>query len=131
MLVKAEVIRRIGYLDDDYFFGMEDLDYGIRVHTNSLRCVVAMKAKLWHKVSNSTGGMDSPIYTYYYLRNRLLLMKKHGSVKDWLTFSLHFLASYVFKYTMISIIRKRSFRCYIAIYYSLRDFLQGDRKSVV
>jgi len=125
MLVKSDVLNKIGYLDDDYFFGMEDLDFGIRVHANNLRCVVAAKAKIWHKVSTSTGGMDSPIYTYYYLRNRLLLMKKHGYLIEWPIFLLHFIGSYIIKYVVVSIIRRRSLACYIAVYYAIKDFIQG------
>jgi len=125
MLIKSQVLHKIGFLDDDYFFGMEDLDFSIRVNNAFLRCVVARKAKLWHKVSTSTGGMDSAIYTYYYLRNRLLLMKKHGQLNDLPTFVLHFFGSFVIKYIIISIMRRRSYRCYIAIYYALKDFLLG------
>jgi GT2 family glycosyltransferase len=125
MLIKTEVLHKIGLLDDDYFFGMEDLDFGIRVRNVFLRCVVSRKAKLWHKVSNSTGGMDSPIYIYYYLRNRLLLMKKHGNLRILPTFILHFFCLSMIKYITISIIRRRSYNCYVAMYYALRDFLMG------
>jgi GT2 family glycosyltransferase len=125
MLIKSEAFHKIGLLDDDYFFGMEDLDFSIRIRNVFLKCVVSRKAKLWHKISNSTGGMDSPTYTYYYLRNRLLLMKKHGDLRSFPTFVLHFFASSVIKYILISIIRRRSYRCYVAMYYALRDFLMG------
>jgi GT2 family glycosyltransferase len=125
MLVKSEVFRKIGCLDDDYFFGMEDLDFGIRVNANDFKCIMSARSKIWHKVSTSTGGMDSPIYTYYYLRNRLLLMKKHGYWIEWPIFILHFTGSYIIKYVVVSIIRRRSFACYTAVYCAIKDFIQG------
>ena len=125
MLVKSEVFRKIGCLDDDYFFGMEDLDFGIRVNANDFKCIMSARSKIWHKVSTSTGGMDSPIYTYYYLRNRLLLMKKHGYWIEWPIFILHFIGSYIIKYVVVSIIRRRSFACYTAVYCAIKDFIQG------
>jgi GT2 family glycosyltransferase len=125
ILVPTVVMEKIGYLDDDYFFGVEDLDFSLRVQQFGYKCMVARKSQLWHKVSGSTGGMDSPVYTYYFLRNRLILMKKHARLYHWPVFLMHYLASYIIKNTIISIVNRRSTNCHIASYLAIKDFVFG------
>ncbi|MEJ2648319.1 MAG: hypothetical protein P8016_07940, partial [Sedimentisphaerales bacterium] len=38
---------------------------------------VVPEAKVWHKVSNSFGGENSPLFQYFLTRNVLLWAKKH------------------------------------------------------
>jgi GT2 family glycosyltransferase len=53
MLVRAEVFRHIGYLDEQYFMYFEDADFCRRARAAGfgIRCVP--RAKMWHKVSLS------------------------------------------------------------------------------
>lgn len=125
MLIKASVIENVGNLDNDFFFTVEDLDFSLRCQMHEFRCVVARQAKLWHKVSASTGGIISPLYSYYYIRNRLLLMKKHGKTSDWLTFLPYFLISHILKYLIPSFCRKPSVKLLFSTYYAVRDFYLG------
>ena len=39
-------------------------------------------AKLWHKVGMTTGGSDSPLRYFNSIRSEILLVKKHGTNKQ-------------------------------------------------
>ncbi len=77
MLVKREVIDKIGLMDEDYFLYCEDVDWCLRARKAGYRCVVVPEAKIWHKVSASAKP-ESFSYIYYHARNGLLLAKKNA-----------------------------------------------------
>jgi GT2 family glycosyltransferase len=122
MLVKADVWRAVGLLDADYFFIVEDLDFCLRVRRHGLRTVMIADARIWHKVSASSGGEESPLGLYYACRNRLLMMSKLGARIYWPTFLLHFLASYPIQYLILWLLRRRRYSCFAAICLGVRDF---------
>lgn len=74
---KTDTIKKLGYLDDSYFMYCEDTDYCIRAALNGIQIEYIPNAVLWHKISQSTGGSDSPFATYYMTRNRLNYLKKY------------------------------------------------------
>ena len=83
LLIKKEVIDKIGLLDIDYFAYFEDLDYNIKASKTGYSIVYSPKAKVWHKGS-STSGFMSPTYMYFHTRNRILFVKKNAHKFDFL-----------------------------------------------
>lgn len=75
LLVKREVIEKIGLLDERIFIYCEDLDWGLRLIKAGLRNLVVPDARIWHKVSITVGGLDSPFTIYHKTRSRLLMAK--------------------------------------------------------
>ena len=73
-LIKTEVIQRVGLLDEDYFLYYEDADYCSKVTINGWKLIVDSRAKIYHKVSRSTGE-NSENYLYYFSRNRLMFIR--------------------------------------------------------
>jgi hypothetical protein len=53
MLIKREVIERVGLLDPDFFFGAEEYDFCIRVKRHGYRIVYVPTSKIWHKSGRS------------------------------------------------------------------------------
>lgn len=49
MLIKREVIEKIGLLDSSFFFGMEDYDYCARAIRSGFKVLYVPKSKVWHK----------------------------------------------------------------------------------
>lgn len=72
LLIPSEVIKKVGYLQDDYFLYYEDTDYCMRIREKGFKIVYEPTAVLYHKESASTGGSLSSLYIYYNTRNRLL-----------------------------------------------------------
>lgn len=56
MLIKAELIKNIGLLDGNYFFGYEDMDFCLRAKRASWRVVYWPLAKVVHWHGFSSGG---------------------------------------------------------------------------
>jgi GT2 family glycosyltransferase len=73
IVVRKEVIERIGYLDKEYFIYSEDVEWGINTKRVGLKIVLNPDAKVWHNPSATMG--KTPLKRYYYLtRNRIRLI---------------------------------------------------------
>ena len=78
LLIKKEVIEKIGLMWDGYFLYYEDTEWNLKAKKNGWRIIVAPKAKIYHKASRSTKE-GSFSYIYYHARNGLYLAKRNGS----------------------------------------------------
>lgn len=80
LLVKKEVIDDIGVLDPSYIIYCEDVDFCLRAVKAGWKCFYEPSAKVWHKVSSSSGGG----LTSFKLENRMVstsrLFVRHRSV---------------------------------------------------
>ena len=79
LLIKREVIEKIGLLCEDFFMYYEDIEWCLRGGEAGYKTVVAPAAHIWHKVSRSASKMGVPVIHYYNIRNALLLTKMHAS----------------------------------------------------
>lgn len=82
MLVRKEVIDRIGYLDPLFFCYMEDADYCVRARNAGYRVVNVPLARVRHKGGGSLRGYASPIRIYYGARNHLFLVEKNLPLRN-------------------------------------------------
>lgn len=82
LLVKRSVLETVGLLDERYFLYFEETDLCARARKAGWRVLHEPRARLWHKVSQSTGE-DSPLTLYYMRRNQLLYLGEHGE-RPWL-----------------------------------------------
>ena len=74
--IKTEVIKKIGLLDEKYFYMYEDADWTSRIISAGYRCLFVPTAKIWHKVHRSTKGRSAE-WWYYDQRSYLLWLKSH------------------------------------------------------
>lgn len=77
MLVKNEVFKKIGVMDEQYFVYYDDTDFVYRALRGGYRLLYLPKYLILHKVSSSTGGEESTFSVYYMLRNRILFIRKN------------------------------------------------------
>ncbi|MDP1636696.1 MAG: methyltransferase domain-containing protein [Candidatus Nitrotoga sp.] len=77
MLIKRSVFDKIHLFDENFFLCFEELDFCARAQYAGFKCYFVPEAKIWHKVGSSLGGVDSPLRTYFNVRNRLLWAKKN------------------------------------------------------
>lgn len=77
ILMKRSVVDKIGLMDKDYYLMAEDVDYCIRAKKAGFKIVYVPLSRVWHIVSASFQGEDSPLSMYYSSRNNLLLYKKN------------------------------------------------------
>jgi len=65
LLIKRTVMEEIGLFDEQFFMYYEDVDFCLRAIDNGYRTVVTPHAKVWHHVSQSSGGSHSPAARFY------------------------------------------------------------------
>ncbi|CAJ35482.1 glycosyltransferase family 2 protein [Methanocella arvoryzae] len=78
MLIRREVIEKIGVLYEPFFLYYEDSDYCSRARRAGYRIVMAPKAKVWHKVSSTTGKIKD-LQLFYGQRNMLAFERRNAS----------------------------------------------------
>lgn len=81
MLVPAHAIRKVGLLDEDLFLYGEDVEWATRMKTAGLHVYVAPMARLWHGLSVSSGGANSPLSAYYLTRNSFVVCQRHSPLR--------------------------------------------------
>ncbi len=77
MLIKKEVIEKVGMLDKDYFLYLEDTDYCQRVISAGYKILYVGSSKIYHKVFSTTTKENKLLPLYYSIRNRLYFAKKN------------------------------------------------------
>ncbi len=128
-LVKNETLDKIGLLSEDYFLYLEDLDLCIRAQKEQYYCFYVPKAKIWHKVSQSSGGRIGRISLYYNTRNRALFMKKNALLFDRICFSPFYLIRFVLIPSVYCVLKLRMWEC-LAVLQGFFDFLNhGSGKA--
>ena len=76
MCIPKSVIEIIGTLSEDYFLYYEDTDYCCRAIKKGIKLLYIPTSIIYHNVSSSTGH-NSPLMTYYKIRNRLYFIQEH------------------------------------------------------
>jgi GT2 family glycosyltransferase len=89
MLVKKEVVEKVGMLPDLFFIYYEELDWSAHIRRAGYKIFYQPEALIFHKES-ITMGKESAIKAYYHNRNRILFMRRNTSGFHFLLFSLFF-----------------------------------------
>jgi GT2 family glycosyltransferase len=76
VLIRQSVLEEVGLFDERFFMYYEDADLCRRVQGAGYRLLVVPAARMWHKVSASTGE-GSPLQKYYLARSGVLFFAKH------------------------------------------------------
>jgi hypothetical protein len=79
LLVRSRVFEEVGLFDEDYKYYCEDRDFCARTSRRGYALVCVRNARLWHKVSASTGGEMNPTMLYSIMRNDFMFAKKNLS----------------------------------------------------
>ncbi|MCX6639262.1 MAG: glycosyltransferase family 2 protein [bacterium] len=56
LLIKREVLQRVGLLDENFYLYSEDADYCLRTAEEGFQLIYEPRSRIFHKVSASTGG---------------------------------------------------------------------------
>ena len=76
MLFPREVLEKVGLMSEYFFLYYEDMDWGRRVRNAGYEIGYVHNAKVYHKDSVTT-GQNSPNFTYYNNRGRLIYMRRN------------------------------------------------------
>ena len=76
MLIKKEAIDQVGLMPECFFLYYEELDWSMMFTRAGYQIWYEPLCTIYHKESQAT-GQNSPLRTYYIVRNRLLLVKRN------------------------------------------------------
>jgi len=77
LLVKKEVVKKIGLMPEEYFVYYEDTDWSFKARQAGFKCIFVPQSKIWHKGSKSSIEY-SLSYIYYHVRNGLLFATRYA-----------------------------------------------------
>lgn len=84
LLIKAEVVRKIGVLEEVYFHFYEDIEWSLRMVQSGYKGVYVPKAKIWHKEHYDTNRNHANGFIEFYLaRNNMIFVRKHLPLRLW------------------------------------------------
>ena len=76
MMVKREVLEKVGLMPECYFLYYEELDWSMMFTRTGYSIWYEPACTIYHKESKAT-GQNSPLKTYYLTRNRLVFVKRN------------------------------------------------------
>ncbi|MDI6757865.1 MAG: glycosyltransferase family 2 protein [Endomicrobiia bacterium] len=79
MLVRTDVIRKIGAMNEYYFLYWEDTEWSERIRRNGWKLAYEPRSMIRHKGSATTGAASSAT-DYYYTRNSVLFIYKYYKI---------------------------------------------------
>lgn len=98
MMVKREVVEKVGPLPDIFFIYYEELDWSAHIRRAGYQIYYQPAALLYHKESTTT-GKDSPLKAYYHNRNRILFMRRNTTRIQFFYFLIFLMAIIIPKKT--------------------------------
>jgi len=91
MLIRKEVINKIGLLDEYFFSYGEDADYSIRALKAGINIIYNPNAIIYHKVNIEEGKRESTYYLYYLYRSYGILLRKQLKKKIKISSLIYFI----------------------------------------
>jgi GT2 family glycosyltransferase len=79
-MTRSEVVRKAGMFDPKYYLYLEDVDFSLKVRANKYKILFVPKARIWHKVSASS-GIGSELNDYFITRNRLIFGMRYAPIR--------------------------------------------------
>ena len=127
-LIKEQVLRSIGLLDEGYFCYWEETDYCLRAKRAGYKIVYIPKAKVWHKGGQS-GKKIRGLSRYYTTRNRFKFMKKHATKWQYRCFLIYFFGFYFWLVMGYYLMLSRKPNLFASFYRGVRDGLFDSEAS--
>lgn len=129
MLIKREVIKKIGLLQEKYFLYYEDTDYNLRARKAGFNILYVPNSVIYHKVSSFTKTLGNPTIWYYHFRNALYLA--YNNAPFFLgKIAIHFWAGYKLFKQLIKYLIPSKRESSKAIIKGIIDFYKGKMGKI-
>jgi len=104
MLVKKEVVEKVGMLPEHFFIYYEELDWSAHIRRAGYKIFYQPTGVIYHKES-ITMGKESALKAYYHTRNRILFMRRNANALHFMVFIFFLLFIIIPKNTIKYIIK--------------------------
>lgn len=78
MIISRKVFEKVGFLSEDYYMYLEDLEFSRRAIGAGFKIIFEPKSVVWH-YNAASSGVGGPLHDYFTTRNRLLFGLKYAS----------------------------------------------------
>ena len=123
LFVTRAGFEQVGLFDERFFLLFEDSDWSLRARRLGYRLRYVGTAQLWHRASVSFGGNHSPLYHYYFTRNKLLWLERHYPLHQFLWLAARFLRHTWSSSDRTAYTTQSGRTCRRAILWGVRDYL--------
>lgn len=79
-LIPGRMFEKVGFITEEYFMYVEDIEYCYRVLKQGFTLKVSEKSRIWHKIGGATDSQLSPFSVYMMSRNLVIFIKLHFTV---------------------------------------------------
>jgi GT2 family glycosyltransferase len=98
LLIKAEVLRKIGVLEEIYFHFYEDIEWSLRLVQAGYKGLYVPQAKIWHREHYVTDKNQGNGFIEFHLaRNNIIFVRRHLPLRVWPVKLLWFCAWMVYR----------------------------------
>jgi len=129
ILIKREVIERVGLLPEEYFMYFEDFDYSLQVQRSGYKILYEPAAVIYHKVGSSGGGNKSEFFVIQSTKSHLIILNKYRK-----NYKLSIFISYFF-FLINSILKffyylliKREIRKSLGVIRGIKEYLKYKKE---
>lgn len=134
LMIRNDVIRNIGLLNESLFMYYEDVDYSFRIKNAGYSLIYHPKSVIYHIAGASTRTLEkgkegflSPVVHYYLVRNRIWFLKKYLHPVHKITAAL-MVSGYLIATLTYFLLRGRFVKLNTVIK-AIRDGIAGDMAS--
>ncbi len=134
LMIRNDVIRKVGLLDESLFMYYEDVDYSFRIKHAGYSLIYHPKSIIYHIAGASTRakkkgkeGFLNPIVHYYLIRNRIWFLKKYLKPGHKLTAGI-MVSFYLTGTVLYFLLRRRYLKLNMTIK-AIRDGINGEMAS--
>ena len=87
ILIKSEIVKKTGLLDEKFFAYFEDVDWSLRIKNEGYLLGIDYRSIIYHHESGSStkdnnkkeGNLSAKVH-YFNIRNHILFLKKHKNL---------------------------------------------------
>lgn len=90
MLCRRADLNKVGLMPEDFFLYYEEMDWCEKFRRAGFKVGFTGKARIYHKESMSV-GKESPLKTYFMVRNRWLFIRRNSTRVNRLIFCIYYL----------------------------------------
>jgi hypothetical protein len=128
LMIKRDVVEKIGFLDPSYGIYTEDVDLCHRARLAGYRVVFCPEARMWHRISASTGGGLTPFKIYHKVRSNYLFFRRFARFYHWPSI-LFFVKAGALAFIFHSLFNGKS-RSVVPLLNAFKDTVLGRKRRI-
>lgn len=129
LLVKKEVIKKVGLLDSSYYIYTEDTDWCERAKRAGFKLFLVPQAKVWHKISSTSGGGLTDYKVFHKVKSNYLFFNKYARWYHWFTIPIFVIFGLIVE--VFKQISSGNFKVVFSLFRGFGSVLWGKKEKAI